>query len=89
MAKIIICENATYVFEDGRGEITKQMKAYNMAGVHVLIPYKEGTRLYKVNDTDFIVLEDLLGNIVPMGTEAEYLQKKESHTMRILSALAV
>lgn len=89
MSKVIMCKDSTYVVEDGRGEILKQMKAYNMAGVDVLIPYQEGTRLYKVNDTDFIVLEDLLGNIVPMGTEAEYLQKKERHIMRVLSVLAI
>ena len=29
MAKVIMCKDSTYVVEDGRGEITKQMKAYN------------------------------------------------------------
>ena len=89
MAKVIKHEEKTYIVEDGRGTIMNEMKAYNNAGVDVLIPYQAGTRLFRVNNSNQIVLEDLMGRIIPMGTEEEYIKKKESHTMRILSVLAV
>lgn len=89
MARVIKTEEKTYVVEEGNGKVIRAMKAYNHKGIDVLVPYLEGTRTYMVNNNkDEIVHEDLMGRITPMGTEREYLDKMDIHTMRILSVLA-
>ncbi len=86
-AKIVTIGEETYLYADGRPDIIQQADEYAKCGVNVLEEYKD--RVFRVHGTNKLVLENLLGNIVPMGTIEEYQQKKEDHEAYVLSILAV